>query len=102
MSEVFELMHQAGQVAETAKDAMGHSLAADKTTQSLAHVILDEAKRLLPHNRIVQSVSLPPGDADWTSIRSAMTAVHEALSSEHSAALRAANARGARRSGTWS
>jgi hypothetical protein len=102
VSEIFELMHQAGQVAETAKDAMGHSLAADKTTAALAQVILTEAKRLLPNNRIVASLALPSGDADWTSIRSAMQAVHEALSTEHTAALRQANRQGNLRRGRWS
>lgn len=102
MSELFELMHQAGQVAETAKDAMGHSHAADKTTESLARTILAEAKRLLPQNTIVQSLSLPDADSNWTSVRSAMTAVHEALSAENSSRHRAANAAGRSRRGPWS
>lgn len=99
MSEVFDLMHQAGRVAETAKDAMGQSLAADKTTASLAQAILEEAKRLLPDNKIVQSIVLPEGDIGWASVRSAMQATHEALSSAHSQRLRAANAGRARRGG---
>jgi hypothetical protein len=102
MSEVFALMHQAGQVAETAKDAMGSSLVADKTTAALAQIILTEAKRLLPNNRIVQSLILPTADADWTSVRSAMQAVHEGLSTEHSAELREANRRASVRRGPWS
>jgi hypothetical protein len=97
MSEVFDLMHQALEVVQTAKDAMGYSLAADKTTQSLARTILDEAKRLLPNHKIVQSLSLPPDDADWVSVRSAMQAVANALSSQNMSAVRAANARRMRR-----
>lgn len=96
MSDVFDLMHQARGVAETAKDAMAHSLAADKTTESLALAILAEAKRLLPSNGIVQSISFLPGDVSWVSVRSAMQAVHNALSSENFARIQAANARGGR------
>jgi hypothetical protein len=83
MSEVSDLLHQARAVAETAKDAMGHSLAADKTTQSLAHTILEEAKRLLPGHRIIASLNLPQDDVDWVSVRSAMEAVANALSAEN-------------------
>jgi hypothetical protein len=94
MSEIFELMHHALQVAETAKDAMGHSLAADKTTESLARKILDEAKRLLPQNAVLQAVSLPQGrDLDWTSVRSAMQAAANALSEANISRAHASNAR---------
>jgi hypothetical protein len=102
MSDVFDLMHQARGVAETAKDAMAHSLAADRTTASLAQVILSEAKRLLPNNQIVQSISFAEGDLSWVSVRSAMQAVHKALSAENSSRMRVANARGRRAGGTWS
>jgi hypothetical protein len=101
MSEIYELMHQAREVAETAKDAMGHSLAADKTTASLAQVILAEAKRLLPSNRIVQSISFAEGDLSWVSVRSAMQAVHGALSAENSSRIRASNAAGPRLRSSW-
>ena len=97
MSEIFDLLHQARAVAQTAKDAMGHSLAADKTTQSLSRIILEEAKRLLPQDKVVQSLSLPTEDADWVSVRSAMEAVANALSAKHAAASYAANARRTRR-----
>jgi hypothetical protein len=97
MSEIFDLMHQALEVVQTAKDAMGHSLAADATTQSLARTILDEAKRLLPNDRIVQSVNLPSGDAEWVSVRSAMQAVANSLSTVNMSAVRATIARRARR-----
>jgi hypothetical protein len=97
MSEIFDLLHQARAVAHTAKDAMGHSLAADKTTHSLSLVILEEAKRLLPQDRVVQSLSLPTEDADWVSVRSAMEAVANALSAKNAAAIYAANARRMRR-----
>jgi hypothetical protein len=85
MSELLELMHQARQVAETAKDAMemATSLVADKTTEKLAHVILKEAKTLLPGNGLVQSLTLSETDLPWVSVRSAMQAVHEALSQEY-------------------
>jgi hypothetical protein len=102
MAELFDLMHQARGVAETAKDAMTHSLAADRTTASLAQVILNKAKLLLPANEIVQSLSFPEGDLSWVSVRSAMHAVYEALSAENSSRHYAANARGARAHGTWS
>jgi hypothetical protein len=102
MSEVFDLMHQASHVAESAKDAIAHSLAADKTTESLARVILEEAKRLLPNNRILQSIAFPEGDVSWVSVRSAMEAASEALSAANSAALQAANARRVRTGGPWS
>lgn len=87
MSEIFELMHQARLISETAKDAMTHSLAAlaaDKTTESLARTILAEAKRLLPNNRVLQSLSFSDGDLSWVSVRSAMQACNEALSQEYS------------------
>ena len=81
MSELFELMNHALQVAETAKDAMGHSLVADKTTEILARKILDETKRLLPQNAVLQAISLSQDrDLDWTSVRSAMQAAANALS----------------------
>jgi hypothetical protein len=100
MSDLFDLATQAREVAETAKDAMGHSLVADKTTETLARTILEEAKRLLPQDRIVNSLTLPPEDAGWVSIRSAMQAVAKALTSKN---LAAAKARNVRRSGTkWS
>jgi hypothetical protein len=102
MSEVFDLMHQAREVADTAKDAMGQSPAADRTTASLAQEILTEAKRLLPSNRIVQSISFAEGDLSWASVRSAMQAVHQALSAENSSRLREANAGRRQRSGPWS
>jgi hypothetical protein len=102
MSEVFDLMHQARGVADTAKDAMDHSLAADRTTASLAQVILGKAKLLLPSNEIVQSLSFPEGDLSWVGVRSAMHAVYEALSAENSSRRHVANARGARRGGPWS
>lgn len=104
MSEVFDLMHQALEVVQTAKDAMEHALPADKTTESLAREILSEAKALLPNSRIVQSINLPEGDLSWVSVRSAMQAVHQALSKEHSAQLRAANRANATRRprGPWS
>ena len=102
MSEVFDLMHQARGVAETAKDAMAHSLAADRTTASLAQVILSEATRLLPNNQIVQSIGFAEGDLSWVSVRSAMQAVYEALSAENSSRIRATNTRGKRAGGAWS
>lgn len=104
MSEVFDLMHQALEVVQTAKDAMKHGLPADKTTESLAREILSEAKALLPNIKIVQSINFPEGDVSWVSVRSAMQAVQQALSKEHSAQLRAANRANAprRRLGTWS
>jgi hypothetical protein len=83
-SELFDLMGQAADVAETAKDAMkGHARVADKTTQSLARTILDEAKRLLPDNRVVQSLCFENSELDWFSVRSVMQAVSNALSSEN-------------------
>lgn|SRR5215469_2612993 len=104
MSEVFNLMHQAGEVVQTAKDAMEHALPADKTTESLAREILSEAKTLLPGSRILQSINFPVGDISWVSVRSAMQAVHQALSQAHSEQLRAANRAGASRIryGNWS
>jgi hypothetical protein len=100
MSELFELMHHAQQVAETAKDAMGHSLVADKTTELLARKILDEAKRLLPRNAIIQAINLPQDhDLDWTSVRSAMQAASNALSEAN---ISQANAANARRTTPWS
>lgn len=100
MSEIFELMHHAIEVSQTAKDAMGHSLAADKTTDALARRILEEAKRLLPNSAILQSVSLPPsGDLTWTSVRSAMEVVSTALSEANSSRVHASNAR---RASQWS
>jgi hypothetical protein len=84
MSEVFDLMGQANDVAETAKDAMkGHSRVADKTTERLARTILEEAKRLLPNSRVVQSLSFESGELDWSSVRSVMQAASNALSSEN-------------------
>jgi hypothetical protein len=83
MSELFELMGQAGHVAETAKDAMkGHARVADKTTEKLARTILDEAKRLLPNNRVVQSLGFENSELDWSSVRSVMQAAANALSNE--------------------
>ncbi len=83
MSELFELMGHANDVAETAKDAMkGHTRVADKTTEKLARTIMDEAKRLLPDNRVVQSLSLENSDLDWSSVRSVMRAAANALSEE--------------------
>ena len=102
MSEIFELLHQARRVAETAKDAMGHSLAADKTTESLARTILGETKRLLPNNRIVQSLTFTDGDLSWVSVRSAMEASHEALSQENSERSRQSReSHGGGRRGSW-
>jgi hypothetical protein len=84
MSEIFDLMGQANDLAETAKDAMkGHGLIADKTTQGLARTILEEGKRLLPNDRVVQSLSFENNDLDWSSVRSVMQAVSNALSSEN-------------------
>jgi hypothetical protein len=100
MSEIFELLHQARLVSETAKDAMPHSLAADKTTEGLARKILAETKRLLGNNPIVQSVNFPDGDLSWVSVRSAMQACNEALSQAYSERIRA-NQRGHTRGGTW-
>jgi len=104
MSELFELMHHAREVAETAKDAMGHSLAADKTTEALARTILLEAKRLLTRNAVLNSLDLPQGsDLDWTSIRSAMQAVANALSEANVEASRSASHAASNRRGTpWS
>jgi len=98
MSELFELMHHALQVAETAKDAMGHSLVADKTTETLARKILDEAKRLLPQNAVLRALDLPQDrDLDWTSVRSAMQAAANALSEAN-----ISRANVARRTTQWS
>lgn len=102
MSEIFELMHQARQVAETAKDAMAHSLVADKTTETLAHTILTEAKRLLPGNRLVQSLTLVEVDIQWVSVRSAMQAVNEALSREYHTRNQAAASARKGQGGQWS
>ena len=103
MSEIFELMHQAGEVAETAKDAMPHSLAVDKTTERLAREILAAAKEALPDHRILKSLNFEPGDVSWISVRSAMQAVKEALSSENMARVRAKNTqRPKARRGPWS
>ncbi|HLW83482.1 MAG TPA: hypothetical protein VKS20_15700 [Candidatus Acidoferrales bacterium] len=103
MSEIFDLMHQARELAQTAKDAMAaHSPAADKTTESIARAILSEAKRLLSSNPIIESISFPQGDVSWVSVRSAMQAVCQALSSENSAHIQAANARRTRPRGPWS
>jgi hypothetical protein len=103
MSELFELMHHAREVAETAKDAMGHSLAADKTTETLARTILAEAKRLLSRNVVLNALDLPQGsDLDWTSIRSAMQAVANALSEANVEASRSASHGASNRGGsTW-
>ena len=103
MSEIFELMHQAGEVAETAKDAMPHSLPVDKTTEKLAREILAAAKEALPDHRILKSLNFEPGDVSWVSVRSAMQAVKEALSSENMARVRAKNTqRPKARRGPWS
>jgi hypothetical protein len=94
MSELFELMHHATEVAQTAKEAMSHSLAADKTTEALARKILEEAKRLLPLNKVLQVIDLSPaGDLPWTSVRSAMEATSTALSEANSSSVQASNAR---------
>ena len=101
MSELFELMHHALNVAQTAKEAMEHSLAADKTTEALTRRILDEAKQLLPHNTILQAISLPTsGDLPWTSVRSAMEAAANALSEKNMSRSKAVS--NARRTRQWS
>jgi len=85
MSELIELMQHANNVAETAKEAMARSLAADKTTDAVTRKILDEAKRVLPRNAILEAIILrADGDLSWTSVRSAMEAVATALSEENS------------------
>lgn len=100
MSEIFELMHHASNVAQTAKDAMGQSLAADNTTVEIARKIIEEAKRLLPQNAILKMVNLPTsGDLPWTSIRSAMDAVANALSEENTS--RASQTTTIRRTSQW-
>lgn len=100
MSEIFELMQHANNVAQTAKDAMAsQSLAADKTTDGLTRTILEEAKRLLPRNKVLAAISLPTsGDLPWTSVRSAMEAVSDALSEENS---RGGISQSIRRTGVW-
>jgi hypothetical protein len=100
MSDLFDLAAQAREVAETAKEAMDHSLVADKTTESLARTILEEAKRLLPQDQIVKSVNLPSEDAGWVSVRSAMQAVANALTSANRQKNRQIIPR--RRGGPWS
>ena len=76
MSEVFDLMGQANDVAETAKDAMkAKVLVADRTSQTLARTILKEAKTLVPDNRVVAALDFEIGELDWSSIRSVMQAV---------------------------
>src|SRR5215469_14979226 len=103
MSEILELMHQAAEVAETAKNAMQHSLAVNKTTEKRAREILAAAKEALPDHRILKSLNFEPGDVSWVSVRSAMQAVKEALSSENMARVRAKNTqRPKARRGPWS
>ncbi len=100
MSEIFELMHHASNVAQTAKDAMEHSLAADKTTVEIARKIIEEAKRLLPQNTILKAVTLTTsGDLPWTSIRSAMDAIANALSEENTS--RSSQTSAVRRTSQW-
>jgi hypothetical protein len=75
MSEFLDLRDQANDVAETAKDAMkNHGLVADKTTQTLSRTIPEESKRLLPNDRVVQSLTFEVSDLDWSSVRSVMQA----------------------------
>ena len=98
MGEVFDLMGQANDVAETAKDAMhAKVLVADKTSQTLARTILKEAKTLVPNNRVVTALEFENGELDWSSIRSVMQAVSNALSSEN---MREANNRPRRQVGS--
>lgn len=89
MSEISGLNRQAKDVVETAKDAMkSRGLIADRTTQTLSRTILEEAKRRLPENRILAALNFEEGELDWSSVRSVMQAVSNALSSEYSEQVR--------------
>ncbi len=84
MNEVFDLMGQADALAETAKDVMKAGvLVADRASQTLARAILDRSKTLLPGDRVVRALEFENGELDWSSIRSVMQAVSNALSGEN-------------------
>jgi hypothetical protein len=80
MSQKFELMHHAINIAETAKDAMRTDSVGepDDATWEIAVNVLKQAQQLLPGNAIVHDLKLT--SKLWVSIRSAMDAVANALS----------------------
>jgi hypothetical protein len=82
MSVKFDLAEVAKNLAETAKDAMrseGRS-EPDDVSWGLAQQVLEQAKALLPGDRIVQGLKL--GTKLWVSLRSAMEAVAVKLDSQ--------------------
>ncbi|HEY4777349.1 MAG TPA: hypothetical protein VIH56_06785 [Candidatus Acidoferrales bacterium] len=84
MSRLFELMHHALNLAETAKDAMrSNSIGEpDEVTWGTAVTVLNEAQQLLPENPILKDLKL--SSKRWVSMRSAMEAVANSLSSANS------------------
>jgi hypothetical protein len=97
VSRLFELMHHALNLAETAKDAMrSNSIGEpDEVTWGTAVTVLKEAQQLLPENTILKDMKLT--SKLWVSMRSAMEAVANSLSSANSDAVHAGLAKRNRR-----
>ncbi len=82
MSEAFELLQDAQNLVETAKDAMrAGAEEPDDTTWGIAENVLKQAKRLFPSDPILQAIQLTT--KLWVSLRSAMEAAANRLKVKH-------------------
>lgn len=84
MSETSDLLQDAQNLAETAKDAMrAGAEQPDDTTWGIAENVLKQTKQMFPGDPIVQSVQLTT--KLWVSLRSAMEAAANRLKGKHEA-----------------
>jgi hypothetical protein len=104
VSEKYELMHHAINLAETAKDMTrsDKAEAPDDSTLSHAETILSQTKKMLPDNAVVQGLQLSA--KTWPNLRIVMDAAANALSSANTRETREAVAARNRRyqAGPWS
>ncbi len=104
MSDNSELTQHALNLAENAKDAMRSNASEppDDVTWEIAVDVLKKAQQTLPNNSLVQKLTLP--SKVWSSLRSAMDVVANALKTadkeERHAAQLARNSR--EKAGVWS
>jgi hypothetical protein len=96
MSETSDLLQDAQNLVETARDAMrAGQEEPDDTTWGIAENVLKQAKQLFPSDPIVQAIQLTT--KLWVSLRSAMEAAANRLRAKHEAErnkeLQAANQR---------
>lgn len=84
MPETSDLMRDAQNLVETAKDAMRVGAEEpDDTTWGIAGNVLKQAKELFPSDPIVQAIHLDT--KLWVSLRSAMEAAANRLKTKHEA-----------------